>query len=415
MLQRGVVVSYETIRQWCAKFGQVYANRLRRRRARPGLATNGISMKSSSKINGTIHYLWRGRPARQCARRPGAVTPTRGGRQEVLPPTAHGTAVRAAGARHRQARQLRARPPRGDALGGTPAIEVSEPGRELASTDPATRAGDETVHLAPACATVPVRVQPHLATFPSAAASAVGQRMAPRDGRPLHRLEPDHPGEHDRRLNVNWDRAFHQNLRTTQHADDKPTNQLDSATASASWPSRSVCSGSPCAIATQGVVSADAKRKPDVAEASHRRSAGRRRDHHTPTPPGRWRPQRAPSSESAVGRLPSTWVSHRSIEPPRRPAATSPFPSVQVRSRPARSNPLAACPRVLAHACQHGAPPTAKHRPECAVLPHPMWPSTTPLSQSATPRVAKSTRSGRWSIPEQSAELTTSTRERHRP
>jgi putative transposase len=36
MLQRGVVVSYETIRQWCAKFGQVYANRLRRRRARPG-------------------------------------------------------------------------------------------------------------------------------------------------------------------------------------------------------------------------------------------------------------------------------------------------------------------------------------------------------------------------------------------
>ena len=57
MLQRGVVVSDETIRQWCAKFGQVYANRLRRRRARP--ATRGISMKSSSKINGTIHVLWR--------------------------------------------------------------------------------------------------------------------------------------------------------------------------------------------------------------------------------------------------------------------------------------------------------------------------------------------------------------------
>ena len=36
MLQRGVVVSYETIRQWCATFGQVDANRLRRRRARPG-------------------------------------------------------------------------------------------------------------------------------------------------------------------------------------------------------------------------------------------------------------------------------------------------------------------------------------------------------------------------------------------
>ena len=47
-----------------------------------------------------------------------------------------------------------------------------------------------------------VRVQPHLATFPSAAASAVGQRMAPRDGRPLHRLERDHRGDdHGRRLN----------------------------------------------------------------------------------------------------------------------------------------------------------------------------------------------------------------------
>ena len=129
--------------------------------------------------------------------------------------------------------------------------------------------------------------------------------------------------------------------------------------------------------------------QPDVAEASHRRSAGRRRDHRTPTPPGRWRPQRAPSSESAVGRLLlHLGVPHRSIEPPRRSAATSPFPSVQVRSRPARSNPRAACPRVFAHACQHAAPPTAKHRPECAVLPHRTWPSTTPASQSATPRVA---------------------------
>ena len=36
MLVRGVVVSYETIRRWCAKFGQAYANQLRRRRPRPG-------------------------------------------------------------------------------------------------------------------------------------------------------------------------------------------------------------------------------------------------------------------------------------------------------------------------------------------------------------------------------------------
>ena len=36
MLQRGVVVSDQTIRQWCATFGQVDANRLRRSPGRPG-------------------------------------------------------------------------------------------------------------------------------------------------------------------------------------------------------------------------------------------------------------------------------------------------------------------------------------------------------------------------------------------
>lgn len=36
MLQRGVIVSHETIRLWCARFGQAYADDLRRRRARPG-------------------------------------------------------------------------------------------------------------------------------------------------------------------------------------------------------------------------------------------------------------------------------------------------------------------------------------------------------------------------------------------
>ena len=36
MAYRGVTVSYEAIHQWCRKFGQTYANALRRRRARPG-------------------------------------------------------------------------------------------------------------------------------------------------------------------------------------------------------------------------------------------------------------------------------------------------------------------------------------------------------------------------------------------
>jgi putative transposase len=36
LLVRGIIVSYEAIRKWCRKFGQQYANPLRRRRSRPG-------------------------------------------------------------------------------------------------------------------------------------------------------------------------------------------------------------------------------------------------------------------------------------------------------------------------------------------------------------------------------------------
>ena len=53
MLVRGAVVSYETIRRWCAKFGQAYANQLRRRRPRPGAKWPVV------KINGITAYLWR--------------------------------------------------------------------------------------------------------------------------------------------------------------------------------------------------------------------------------------------------------------------------------------------------------------------------------------------------------------------
>ncbi|MEU6889997.1 IS6 family transposase [Streptomyces viridosporus] len=57
MLQRGVIVSYETVRRWCLKFGQSYANALRRRRARPGDKWHLDEV--FVKINGVRHYLWR--------------------------------------------------------------------------------------------------------------------------------------------------------------------------------------------------------------------------------------------------------------------------------------------------------------------------------------------------------------------
>jgi putative transposase len=55
---RGVVVSHETIRSWCAAFGPDYAKKLRRRRRRdPG--DKWYLDEVFVKINGTIHYSWR--------------------------------------------------------------------------------------------------------------------------------------------------------------------------------------------------------------------------------------------------------------------------------------------------------------------------------------------------------------------
>jgi putative transposase len=57
MLARGVVVTDETIRSWCAKFGPHYAARLRRWRPRRGDKWHLDEV--FVKINGTTHYLWR--------------------------------------------------------------------------------------------------------------------------------------------------------------------------------------------------------------------------------------------------------------------------------------------------------------------------------------------------------------------
>ncbi len=57
MLARGVMVTHETIRQWCHKFGQTFANGLRRRRPRPGDKCHLDEVFLT--INGRRHYLWR--------------------------------------------------------------------------------------------------------------------------------------------------------------------------------------------------------------------------------------------------------------------------------------------------------------------------------------------------------------------
>src|SRR5580765_811815 len=57
LFERGIDVTHEAIRQWCLKFGQDYANRLKRRRAQPGDKWHLDEVFLT--INGERHYLWR--------------------------------------------------------------------------------------------------------------------------------------------------------------------------------------------------------------------------------------------------------------------------------------------------------------------------------------------------------------------
>ena len=192
MLARGVVVSYETIRRWCVKFRQAYANQLRRRRPRPGDKWHLDEV--FVKINGITHYLWR------------AVDQ-------------HGTVLdvlvqsrRNAKAAKRFFRKLLkglryvprvlvtdklasygGSPPRVDGVGATPPVAVSEQSRrELSSAHPTARTSDETLQVIAACPTVPVGFQRYLRTLSTTTTSAQRNRLAKRDGRPLRGLARGH-------------------------------------------------------------------------------------------------------------------------------------------------------------------------------------------------------------------------------
>ncbi|MFL5658016.1 MAG: IS6 family transposase [Ktedonobacteraceae bacterium] len=57
LAQRGMVVTHETVRQWCLKFGQTYANELRSRRPRCG--DKWYMDEVLLSLRGQKHILWR--------------------------------------------------------------------------------------------------------------------------------------------------------------------------------------------------------------------------------------------------------------------------------------------------------------------------------------------------------------------
>src|SRR5579872_822001 len=57
LAERGIVVSYETVRRWCKKFAASFADRLRHRRPRPG--DKWYLDEVFIRIQGVQQYLWR--------------------------------------------------------------------------------------------------------------------------------------------------------------------------------------------------------------------------------------------------------------------------------------------------------------------------------------------------------------------
>jgi putative transposase len=57
LVERGIIVSYETIRQWCWKFGPDYARRLKKKQGR--LGDTWYLDELFVRINGQQQYLWR--------------------------------------------------------------------------------------------------------------------------------------------------------------------------------------------------------------------------------------------------------------------------------------------------------------------------------------------------------------------
>jgi hypothetical protein len=189
MVARSVVVTYESIRSWCAKFGPDYAARSRRRRPRRGDKWHLDEV--FVKINGTTHYLWRAVDQHGdvldilVQSRRNAVAARR-----VFPQAAQGSAIGAAGDCHRQAGQLSGRCPRAFAVGDPSPLEVpAQPGRELPSAEQGPGTGDATLRLAAAGPTVLVCVGQHPRALSAPSASDQRARMANRDDQPFRGLE----------------------------------------------------------------------------------------------------------------------------------------------------------------------------------------------------------------------------------
>jgi transposase-like protein len=202
MAQRGIVVSHETVRQWCAKFGHTYASGLRRRQPRPGDKWHLDEVFIT--IRGKTHYLWRAVDQEGnvldilVTSRRDAKAATRFFRKLLkgltyVPRVLVTDKLASYGVAHRRA----------DPGSGASPVEVSEqPRREFPPTHPSPGTRDEEVHLSRARPAVPVRLQRHIPALPAPPPPAHRRGIPLRDAHPIHYLERGHRHGHRSRLSA---------------------------------------------------------------------------------------------------------------------------------------------------------------------------------------------------------------------
>jgi hypothetical protein len=143
LAERGIVVTHESIRHWCLKFGSDFARKLRRRRPQSGDPWHLDEV--FIRIQGVLHYRdgerWISRSARCCAGHSGARPPKRRSRQAFLQASIALAAVQATTARHGRPAQLWRRSASDPARRPASDEQVLEQSsREFASTHSMTRA-----------------------------------------------------------------------------------------------------------------------------------------------------------------------------------------------------------------------------------------------------------------------------------
>jgi len=113
---RGLIVTDETVRQWCLKFGQDFAHERRRRSPRRGDQWHLDEVYL--RINGRRFYLWRAVDQDGFrAGQPDSAAPQPARRPAFLSQAPQGTALCPAGHHHRPAQERRSRPKGTDSQG----------------------------------------------------------------------------------------------------------------------------------------------------------------------------------------------------------------------------------------------------------------------------------------------------------